>query len=112
MEVLNREIKQILEKTVRPNGKDWSLQLTNTLWSYRTFFKIPIGIFSYRLVYGKACHLSIELEHQAYWAIKKFNFNLQEAGSKRKLQLTEFEEILNDAYENAKIYKTKNESLS
>ncbi|KAK9185186.1 hypothetical protein WN943_025540 [Citrus x changshan-huyou] len=59
------------------------------------------------LVYGKACHLSMELEHRAYWAIKKFNFDMQQASSERRLQLAKLGEIRNDAYENAKIYKQR-----
>ncbi|XP_047268093.1 uncharacterized protein LOC124898499 [Capsicum annuum] len=105
VEVSNREIKQILQKTVNGQTKDWANKLDDALWAYRTTYKTPIRTSPYLLVYGMACHLPVELEHQAYWAVKKMNFEMTAMGERRLLELNELDEFRLHAYENAKIYK-------
>ncbi|CAM8973323.1 unnamed protein product [Rhodiola kirilowii] len=107
VEVSNREIKVILEKTVGSSRKDWSSKLDDALWAYRTAFKTPIGMSPFRLIYGKPCHLPVELEYKSFWAVRELNFNMKTAGEKRLLDLNELDEIRLDSYENAKIYKQK-----
>nr|GEX70299.1 reverse transcriptase domain-containing protein [Tanacetum cinerariifolium] len=93
VEVSNRGLKRIL------------------LWAFRIAYKTPIGCTPYKLVYGKACHLSIELEHKAYWALKQANFDLTVTGDHQKIQLNELNEIRDHAYENSLIYKEKTKRI-
>ncbi|GJT15035.1 reverse transcriptase domain-containing protein [Tanacetum coccineum] len=111
VEVSNRGLKRILERTVGENHASWSDKLDDALWAFRTAYKTPIGCTSYKLVYGKACHLPIELEHKAYWALKHTNFDVQTAGDHRKVQLNELNELRDQAYENSLIYKEKTKRI-
>ncbi|GJW78158.1 reverse transcriptase domain-containing protein [Tanacetum coccineum] len=111
VEVLNRGLKRILERTVGETRASWSDKLDDALWAFRTAFKTPIGCTPYKLVYRKACHLSIELEHKAYWALKHCNFDLKTAGGHQKVQMNELNELRDQAYENSLIYKEKTKKI-
>jgi hypothetical protein len=88
-------------------GSRWKDKLPEALSAYRTAYKTPIGMSPYQLVYEKTCHLSVELEFKAHWAIKKWNMDLGVAGVRRKMQLSELDEWREKAYHNSKIYKER-----
>nr|GEW49782.1 reverse transcriptase domain-containing protein [Tanacetum cinerariifolium] len=111
VEVSNRGLKCILERTVSENRASWSDKLDDALWAFRTAFKTPIGCTPYKLVCRKSCHLPIELEHKAYWALKHVNFDLKTAGDHRKLQLNKLNELRDQANENSLIYKERTKKL-
>nr|GEU87523.1 transposon Ty3-I Gag-Pol polyprotein [Tanacetum cinerariifolium] len=107
----NDQFERVMSKTVGENRALWSDKLEDALWAFRTTFKTPVGCTPYRLVYGKACHLPIELKHKAFWALKHANFDLKTASDHRKLQLNELSELRDQAYENSLIYKERTKKL-
>nr|GEZ94719.1 reverse transcriptase domain-containing protein [Tanacetum cinerariifolium] len=111
VEVTNRGLKRILERTVGENHASWSDKLEDALWAFRTAFKTLVDCTPYRLVYGKSYHLPLELKHKAYWALKHANFDLKTADDHRKLQLNELNELRDQAYENSLIYKEQTKKL-
>ncbi|GKA13090.1 reverse transcriptase domain-containing protein [Tanacetum coccineum] len=64
------------------NPKDWSEKLNDALWAFRTAYKTPTGCTPFRMVFRKACHLPVEIEHKAYWALKQCNLDLRVAAKK------------------------------
>nr|GEV01856.1 reverse transcriptase domain-containing protein [Tanacetum cinerariifolium] len=98
----------IHQRTVGENYALWSDKLDDALWAFRTTYKTPIGCTPYKLVYGKSCHLPIELDHRVYWALKHVNFDLKTTDDHLKLQLNE---LCDQAYENFVIYKERTKKL-
>nr|GEZ66741.1 reverse transcriptase domain-containing protein [Tanacetum cinerariifolium] len=96
---------QIIQRTVGENRASWSEKLDDALWVFRTAYKTSIRCTPYKLVYGKSCHLPIELEHNTYWALEHVNFDLKTTDDHRKLQHNELNELRDQAYENSLIYK-------
>ncbi|GKB25714.1 reverse transcriptase domain-containing protein [Tanacetum coccineum] len=111
VEVSNQGLKHILKRKVGENRASWSDKLDDTLWAFRTAFKIPVSCTPYKLVYEKSCYLPIELEHKAYWALKHANFDLKTTSDHRKLQLNELNELRDQAYKNSLIYKERTKKL-
>ncbi|GJX11053.1 reverse transcriptase domain-containing protein [Tanacetum coccineum] len=85
VEVSNRSLKRILERTMGKNRASWSDKLDDALWAFRTAYKTPIGCTLYKLVYGKACYMPVELEHKAYWALKHTNFDIKTAEKTKRI---------------------------
>nr|GFB37811.1 reverse transcriptase domain-containing protein [Tanacetum cinerariifolium] len=96
---------------VGKNRASWSDKLDDALWAFRTTYKTLTGSTPYKLVYGKACHLPVELEHKAYWALKHANFDLETAGDHRKVQINKLNELRDQAYENSLIYNEKTKRI-
>nr|GEZ94807.1 retrovirus-related Pol polyprotein from transposon 17.6 [Tanacetum cinerariifolium] len=111
VEVTNHALKRIFKRTVGENHALWSDKLEDALWAFRTAFKTPIGCTPYMLVYGNSCHLPLELEHKAFWALKHANFDHKTAGDHWKLQLNELSELRDQAYEHSLIYKERTKKL-
>eukprot|EP00257_Ricinus_communis_P018584 XP_015577341.1 uncharacterized protein LOC107261592 [Ricinus communis] len=107
VDVINRGLKRILERTVGTSRKDWAAKLDGALWAFRIAYRTSIGFTLYSLVYGKTCHLPVELEHRALWALKLSNFSVDSASKERQWQLDELEEWRQQAYNNSLIYKAR-----
>lgn len=111
VEVSNKQIKAILNKVVGASRRDWAVKLDEALWAYRTAYKTPIGRTPFQLLYGKSCHLPVEIEYKAVWATRFLNFDLQTAQEKRITDMHELEEIRLDAFENSRIYKERTKAF-
>jgi hypothetical protein len=96
-----------LQKTVNRFRRKWSKKLDDALWPCRTAYKNPMGMSPYKMVYGKACDLPLELEHKSYWAIKELNYDFKLAGEKRIFDISSLDEWRTQAYENPKLFKEK-----
>ena len=66
-----------------------------------------MGMSPYKMVYGKACHLPLEVEHKAYWEVKELNYDFKLAGEKRLFDIRSLDEWRTQAYETTKLFKEK-----
>ncbi|GJX67773.1 reverse transcriptase domain-containing protein [Tanacetum coccineum] len=107
IEVTNRAIKRILERSVGYNPKNWFEKLDDALWAFRTAYKAPTGCTPFRLVCGKAFHFPVEIKHKAYGALKQCNMDLTAAAKNRFMELNELMKLRDNAYENTRIYKER-----
>ncbi|GJW30716.1 reverse transcriptase domain-containing protein [Tanacetum coccineum] len=105
--VTNRAIKRILERSIGYNPKGWSEKLNDALWAFRMAYKTPTKCTPFRLVYGKACHLPVEITHKAHWELKQCNIDLTLARKSRLMQLNKLAELRDGVYENTRIYKER-----
>ena len=64
-QISDRELKRILEKTIASSRKEWTSKLNDALWAYMSAFKTFVGLSPFMMVYGKTCHLPVELKHRA-----------------------------------------------
>jgi len=92
---------------VSSSRRDWAIKLNEALWAYRTAFKTPTALSPYQLIYGKACHLPVQMEHRAFWALKWLNFDSRAFIEHRKIQLLELEEMRLNAYQSSRLYKER-----
>ncbi|GKD16864.1 reverse transcriptase domain-containing protein, partial [Tanacetum coccineum] len=93
--------------TVNGNRKEWADKLDEALWAFRTAYKSPIGSTPVIIIYGKACHLPMEMEHKAYWDLKNVNLDLDTAGKHKYLQLNKLAELRNEPYEYSRAYNER-----
>ncbi|GJY90129.1 reverse transcriptase domain-containing protein, partial [Tanacetum coccineum] len=101
------EMPQNNIQSVGYNPKNWSEKHDDALWAFRTAYKTPTGCTPFRLVYGKACHLLVEIKHKAYWVLKQCNMDLTAATKSCFIELNELMELRDGAYENTRIYKER-----
>eukprot|EP00257_Ricinus_communis_P022754 XP_015582576.1 uncharacterized protein K02A2.6-like [Ricinus communis] len=101
------QLEKVLKRYSVSHRKDWAEKLDDDLWAFRMAYRTSTGFTPFRLVYGKVCHLPVELEHKALWALKTCNFEFVNAGKHRQWQLNELEEWRDQAYGNSLIYKKR-----